>query len=117
MTTPADMDTSALIGTPTAASLPPNSFDFLPDVHALIQRVFNDELDPKNVEREAALIRHKIKTARNLVAQLPEVDKSVEQLSAEIQTLEDRISKQRGMLSEVASMPAVQEMMRRQEAS
>jgi hypothetical protein len=97
----------------TDSPIPPNAFDFLPDLHALLQRVFSDELDPKDVAHESNQIRLKIAKARNLVANLPDVDKSPEEQSAEIKILEERIAKQRAMLKGVAQLDVVKDQVSR----
>jgi hypothetical protein len=111
MTTPVPLSaTSATHNFPESSTLPPNAFDFVADLHALIYRVFNDELDIKDIAQEANRIRLKIQTARGLVAQLPEVDRTQEEQQEEIRALEEKIAKQRQVLKEVSELPAVTEI-------
>ena len=88
-------------------SLPPNAFDFVADTHALILRVFNDELDIKDIAQEANRIRLKIQLARQAVAGLPDVERGMEEQMEEIRELEERIRRQRGVLKEVGGLGAV----------
>lgn len=111
MTTPVPL--SATSGThtfPEVTTLPPNSFDFIPDLHALLLRVYNDELDVKDIHQEANRIRMKIQTARSLVAQLPEVDRTEEEQREEIRALEEKIAKQREVLKSAAELQVVKEV-------
>jgi len=90
-------------------TIPPNAFDLLPDLHALLQRVYTDDLDPASVSHESNFLRLKIAKARQLVASLPEVDKTLSQQQEEIAKLEERIARQREMLMAVAEMAVVKE--------
>jgi hypothetical protein len=103
MTTPS-LDLSAAT---VVAPLPPNAFDFLPEFHVLIQRVYTDDIDPKEIAHESNRIRLKIGKARALVSGLPEVDKTLEQQRAEIAALKDHIARQRSVLKEAARMDVV----------
>ncbi|KAF8250285.1 hypothetical protein K440DRAFT_542107, partial [Wilcoxina mikolae CBS 423.85] len=97
---------------PDESPIPPNAFDFLPDLHTLLQRVYSDELDPKDVAHESNQIRLKIAKARNLVAALPDVDKSPEEQQAEIKALQERIAKQKQMLMEMGNLEVVKKAAR-----
>ncbi|KAI5806181.1 RNA polymerase II transcription mediator complex subunit 9-domain-containing protein [Geopyxis carbonaria] len=111
MSTPNPLATAAAIQ--AAAPIPPNAFDFLPDLHVLLQRVYNDELDPKDVTHEANRIRLKIQKARNIVAELPQVNLTLEDQQKEIKELEEHIAKQRQILKSVAELDIVQEVVKR----
>jgi hypothetical protein len=102
---------------PDESPIPPNAFDFLPDLHTLFQRVYADELDPKDVAHESNQIRLKIAKARNLVAGLPDVDKSLEEEQAEIKALEEKIAKQRAMLKEIGELEVVKNAAEKSERS
>ncbi|KAA8913929.1 RNA polymerase II transcription mediator complex subunit 9-domain-containing protein [Sphaerosporella brunnea] len=90
--------------------IPPNAFDFVPDLHELIQRVYSDEIDAKDIAHESNALRLKIAKARNLVASLPDANKSAEEQRAEIRALEERIAKQRLMLTSVAELDVVKDL-------
>lgn len=96
--------------TTVPTSLPANAFDFLPDLHALLQRVFNDELDPKDVAHESSRIRLKMERARVMVSELPDVDRSLEEQKKEIRELEEKIERQRGIMRAVSRMEVVTEI-------
>jgi len=100
---------------------PPCAFDFLPPLHHLLSRLLlppadqtppathplapsNQPLEPKDVAKEAARIKQMIQNARLAVAQLPDVDRTVEEQKAEIRELEGRIERQREVLREVAGV-------------
>lgn len=110
---------SASAAAPSAAaaaaptSLPANAFDFLPDLHALLQRVSNDELDPKDVAHESSRIRLKMERARVMVSELPGVDRSLEEQKKEIRELEEKIERQRGIMTAVSRMEVVTEVVQR----
>lgn len=91
-------------------SLPANAFDFLPDLHALLQRVFNDELDPKDVAHESSRIRLKMERARVMVSELPDVDRSLDEQKKEIRELEEKIEQQRGIMRAISKMEVVTEI-------
>ncbi|KAF8533449.1 RNA polymerase II transcription mediator complex subunit 9-domain-containing protein [Trichophaea hybrida] len=97
---------------PDESLIPPNAFDFLPDLHNLLQRVYSDEIDPKDVAHESNQIRLKIAKARNLVAVLPDVDKSLEEQQADIKALQERIAKQKQMLVEMGNLEVVKKATR-----
>ncbi|KAL7270767.1 hypothetical protein RUND412_006517 [Rhizina undulata] len=114
MTTPGGSASQNPISTlPSPTTLPSTAFDFLPDLHALIQRVANDELDAKDIAHESSRIRLKIQRARAMVAELPKVDKSLEEERKEIRELEERIARQKEMISSLKDMEVVQEVVRR----
>lgn len=94
-------------------SLPANAFDFLPDLHALLQRVFNDELDPKDVAHESSQIRLKLERARVMVAELPDVDKSLDEQKKEIKELEEKIERQKSIMRAVSQMDVITEIVKR----
>ena len=93
------------------AQIPPNAFDFIPDMFALINRVFGDELDPKDIIRESNHILLNLNKARELVANLPSVEKSLEEQYEAEKALEERIALQRKMLKEVAEMGEVKDVL------
>lgn len=97
----------------TPASLPANAFDFLPDLHALLQRVYNDELDPKDVAHESSRIRLKMERARIMVSELPDVDRSLDEQKKEIRELEEKIERQRNIMRAVSRMEVVTEVVQR----
>jgi hypothetical protein len=94
-------------------SLPPNAFDFILELKELLQRVFNDEIDMKDVDPAANHIRRQIAKTKGLVAKLPDVDKSLEEQRAEIKALEERIAKQRAVFTNVAKLDVIREQVER----
>jgi len=54
------------------------------------------------VAKEAARIKQMIQNARLAVAELPDMDRTIEEQEAEMRELEERIEKQRDGLREVA---------------
>lgn len=100
---------------PKPPSLPPNAFDFVPEISLILHKLFNDEIDPKAVNTEANAVRRKIQKARVLVAELPDAHKSLDELKAEAAELKERIKKQREMLKSMAAMEAVQEVVKKAE--
>jgi RNA polymerase II transcription mediator complex subunit 9 len=97
----------------TPVFLPTNAFDFLPDLHALLLRASRDELDQKDVDHESSHIRLKIEKARAMVANLPDMDRTVAEQKREIQELEERIEKQRAMIKGVVEMQVVKDIIRK----
>ncbi|MCJ1250261.1 hypothetical protein MMC30_007487 [Trapelia coarctata] len=114
---------SATSPSPQPSTLPPPcTFDFLPPLHHLLSRLLlpplnpgdqatpaanplapsNQPLEPKDVARETARIKQMIQNARLAVAELPDIDRTIEEQKAEIRELEERISRQREVLKEVA---------------
>jgi len=91
-------------------SIPPNAFDFIADLQALIQRVVNEEMDPKELAHQSNPIRIKIQKARSHVSSLPDIDRTMEDQQKEIEELEDRIERQREMLRSVAELDVVKEV-------
>ncbi|KAI5855456.1 hypothetical protein BZA05DRAFT_333985 [Tricharina praecox] len=91
--------------------IPPNAFDFIPDMAALINRVFSDELDPKDIIRESNHILLNLNKARELIANLPSVEKTLEEQYEAEKALEERIALQRKMLKEVAEMAEVKDVL------
>ena len=85
---------------------PPQTFDILPDIYALISRLqplqasqpTNDSqpaIEPlalKDLPAAAVPIKQKIQRARVAVQSLPDVDRKVEQQEAEIKMLKTRIA-------------------------
>lgn len=105
-----DAPTELLSETAAPTSLPADAFDFLPDLHALLQRVFNDELDPKDVAHESSRIRLKMEKARVMVSELPDVNRSLEEQKKEIRELEEKIERQGGIMRAVSKMEVVTEI-------
>ncbi|KAF8444299.1 RNA polymerase II transcription mediator complex subunit 9-domain-containing protein [Terfezia claveryi] len=89
---------SAPIHTPTPS--PPNTFDFLPPLHSLINKVHADELPPQDLSHQANPIRVKLAKARQLVLDLPDMSRSIGEQKEEIRELEERIEKQRRVIRE-----------------
>lgn len=97
---------------------PPCTFDFLPPLHHLLSRLLlpplnppeqvpsaphplapsSQPLEPKDVAKEAARIKQMIQNARLAVAELPDMDRTIEEQEAEMRELEERIEKQRDVL-------------------
>ncbi|RPA95977.1 hypothetical protein L873DRAFT_1812063 [Choiromyces venosus 120613-1] len=104
---------SIVTSNPPPEFLPANAFDFIPDLHALLLRVSREELELKDVDHESSHIRLKMEKARAMVANLPDVDRSLEEQKKEIRDLEERIEKQRGMIKAVVEMQIVKDIIRR----
>jgi len=98
---------------PGGAQIPPNAFDFVSDMHALISKIYNDELDPKDIIRESSHIFLKLNKARELVANLPSIEKTLEEQHETEKALEEHIAKQREELKAAAEMSEVQEVLLR----
>ena len=83
---------------------PPQTFDILPEIYALIVRLqlpssaptdpstsqTNDSLSPKDLPAAAVTVKLKIQKARAAVQALPDVGRTVEEQEQEIKALESR---------------------------
>jgi soluble cytochrome b562 len=101
---------------PVESTIPPNQFDLLPDLYALLQRVYNDDLDAKDIGTESNALRLKISKARTLLANLPDIQKTRQEQREEMDELVERIKKQRQMLKEIGELEAVKEAVERSRA-
>ncbi|CCX16449.1 RNA polymerase II transcription mediator complex subunit 9-domain-containing protein [Pyronema domesticum] len=101
---------------PTESTIPPNQFDLLPDLYTLLQRVYNDDLDAKDIGTESNALRLKISKARTLLANLPDIQKTRQEQREEMDELVERIKKQRQMLKEIGELDAVKEAVERSRA-
>ncbi|MCJ1375882.1 hypothetical protein MMC20_007120 [Loxospora ochrophaea] len=89
---------------------PPQTFDILPPLHALLGRLLPPPdstssapaLSPKDLATEAAAIKIKIQKARAAVQGLPDVERTIEEQQEEIRELEDKISGLKGALARIA---------------
>ncbi|KAF8423863.1 RNA polymerase II transcription mediator complex subunit 9-domain-containing protein [Tirmania nivea] len=79
---------------------PPNTFDFLPPLHSLISKVYADDLPPQGLSDQANPIRIKLVKARQLVLDLPDMSRSIDEQKEQIRELEERIEKQRRVIRE-----------------
>jgi hypothetical protein len=94
---------------PGGTQIPPNAFDFVADIHELVSKVYHGDLKPKDVPRESSKIVLKLNKARELVANLPSIEKTLdEQLDTE-KKLRERIAEQREGLKAAAEMNEVRE--------
>lgn len=90
-------------------SLPaPQQFDFVPPLHALVARVHNDELDPKDLSHQANPIRVKVAKARQLVAELPDIARGIAAQQDEIRALEHRLNMQRRVIADALAVVRAQ---------
>lgn len=94
----------------------PEVFDIVPALHELLSRMLpptedlsrppsysnQPTLSPQYLQAEASSIRSKIRKAREAVAALPDVDRSIEQQEEEITMLTEKIEKQRRVLRALA---------------
>jgi predicted RNase H-like nuclease (RuvC/YqgF family) len=103
---------------------PPQTFDILPALHELLARIdhtttstdlTNQEpadpsdigalyselqpLEPKDLPTEVLEIKRKIRRALKELEKLPDMERSVEEQSEEIQALESRIARQKEMVT------------------
>ncbi|KAM5435143.1 hypothetical protein MferCBS31731_006440 [Microsporum ferrugineum] len=110
---------------------PPQTFDILPPLHALLARLLSnpstsfatgqpgesglsqsteqtpgggiaslDGLDPKSLLTGASAVKIRIQKARNAVEELPDIDRTIAEQEEEIQQLERRIAKLKGVMDE-----------------
>ncbi|KZF24536.1 hypothetical protein L228DRAFT_98734 [Xylona heveae TC161] len=100
---------------PSSRLPPPQTFDILPPLHALLSRLappttttaaaaageYADQppLEPHQLAAEASAIKIRIQKARAAVQSLPDMSRSVEEQEAEIRQLEERVRKQREVLT------------------
>jgi RNA polymerase II transcription mediator complex subunit 9 len=121
--TPSNAQTPAPEAEEDVAHLPPpNTFDFIPPLHALLSRLLlpsagiahgdgtagagedaaalsgPGHLDIQQLGAASSGIKVKIQKARNAVKDMPDVDRSIEDQEEEIEALEERIAKMRAML-------------------
>ena len=90
----------------------PETFDFVPNLHELLSRLVahsdnlsqpatyphQPPLSPQQLQAEVSGIRNMIRRARQAVAALPDVDKSVVQQEEEIAALRTKIERQKRVL-------------------
>ncbi|KAH7138225.1 RNA polymerase II transcription mediator complex subunit 9-domain-containing protein [Dendryphion nanum] len=109
---PTGSATPALPPQPSVPALPPPAtFDILPDLHRLLNRLLaastqapaptptpgqpvddDGPLDLKNLASEAQKLRNKIQRAQRAVMALPDIDRTTEDQEEEIEHLEARIA-------------------------
>jgi len=120
---------------PSPPSLPPSdAFDFLPLTYDLLARllptaatsssnlpsIINNSsnnnsskppghLEPKDVGTEASRIRLKIQKARALVADLPDISRSIGEQEVEISELREKVRRQREILGGIRDLQVVKE--------
>ncbi|KAF7505525.1 hypothetical protein GJ744_000687 [Endocarpon pusillum] len=106
--------------TSTVPFPPPQTFDILPQIYDLVTRLphaslvaqtttststphpsITDPLDPKDLPQAAVPIKLKIQKARAAVSAMPDVGRSIEEQGDEIQELQKRIGRLRGVLGEL----------------
>lgn len=94
----------------------PETFDILPALHELLSRLIpqsedisrpatyskQQSLAPQQLQAEASVIRSKIRRAREAVAALPDIDRSIAQQEEEIKELRAQIERQRRVLQRLA---------------
>ncbi|KAJ4318247.1 hypothetical protein N0V94_004529 [Neodidymelliopsis sp. IMI 364377] len=93
---------------------PPTTFDILPDLHKLLQRLLDTAPTPapaqtgadgpleiQHVATAASDIRLKIQRAQRVVMALPEMDRTCEDQEEEIEDLEARIARLKASLREL----------------
>ncbi|KAK9375310.1 uncharacterized protein V1513DRAFT_44282 [Lipomyces chichibuensis] len=82
-----------------------SDFDFLPDLLELFERVCDGSLQPKDLHNEAGRLRIRISRARSLLTQVIVADDAgVDEQTATIEKLKDKIAKKRYLLSKVAEL-------------
>lgn len=116
------------VNSPTSILPPPQTFDILPPLHALLSRIpisslfdtpylvssldsaelqdqgayHNQEiLEIGSLATEAAAIKIRIQKARTAVAALPDVDRTVEEQNVEILELESRVRELRDVMKDM----------------
>ncbi|KAI9777685.1 MAG: hypothetical protein M1839_008604 [Geoglossum umbratile] len=83
---------------------PPQTFDILAPLHALLSKLLPaapdapPSLDPQHLATEAGAIKLRLRAARVAVEALGDMDRSVEEQEEEIKTLEEKCEKQREVL-------------------
>lgn len=122
---PTGSATPALVPQPSASPLPPPAtFDFLPDLHRLLNRLLaassqgpaptstpglsvdeDGPLELKNLASEAQKLRNKIQRAQRAVLALPDIDRTIEDQEDEIQDLEARIAGLKSALQRLGQSP------------
>ncbi|KAI9822421.1 MAG: hypothetical protein M1827_000140 [Pycnora praestabilis] len=101
--------------TPLATSQPPSlpppqTFDILPPLHALISRLIpsaspspdQQPLEPQHLATEASAIKIRIQKAKAAVEALADIDRTIAEQDEEIKELEQRISSQKEVLKDLA---------------
>ncbi|KAK9487663.1 hypothetical protein V1527DRAFT_460188, partial [Lipomyces starkeyi] len=80
-----------------------SDFDFLPDLLELFERVCDGSLQPKDLHNEAGRLRIRISRARSLLTQVVVADDAgIDEQTATVEELKDKIAKKRYLLSRVA---------------
>ncbi|KAK9329441.1 hypothetical protein V1520DRAFT_343382 [Lipomyces starkeyi] len=80
-----------------------SDFDFLPELLELFERVCEGALQPKDLHNEAGRLRIRISRARSLLTQFVVADDAgIDEQTATIEELKDKIAKKRYLLSRVA---------------
>ena len=108
---------------PAVPALPPSTFDFLPDLHRILNRLLSTPaqppgaaptpgqpatdgpLDIQQISTAATEVKLKLQKARKAVMALPDIDRSVEDQQDEIDFLEARIAKLKAALEDLAKPP------------
>ncbi|EWC44580.1 hypothetical protein DRE_06661 [Drechslerella stenobrocha 248] len=111
---------SILAGPAPPTFPPPETFDFIPQTHDLLQRLLPAAeqspgatanglapLEPKDVDAEASRIRLKIQKARAIISEMPDIERTIDEQEEEIKALEAKIKKQKEVLGGVRHLKAV----------
>ncbi|KAK3207490.1 hypothetical protein GRF29_103g1139161 [Pseudopithomyces chartarum] len=117
---PTGTATPAPASLPAVPALPPSTFDFLPDLHRILNRLLSTSaqppgaaptpgqpavdgpLDIQQISTAATEVKLKLQKARKVVMALPDIDRSIEDQQDEIDFLEARISKLKAALQDLA---------------
>ncbi|KAF3906467.1 hypothetical protein ABW20_dc0106145 [Dactylellina cionopaga] len=119
----ASVTPSHLLTTPSPPTFPPpETFDFIPNTHDLLQRLLPPNsannatqstsltpLEPKDVDAEASRIRIKIQKARAILNDMPDITRSIEQQEEEVKALEEKIRRQREVLGRIRELKVVRD--------
>jgi hypothetical protein len=98
----------------------PNTFDLLPPLHDILLRVLDapadpslaaagqpdsqGPLEPARLPDATLTLKRKIQKAREAVERIPDVGRTVEEQEEEIQALEERVKRLRGVLESLGKM-------------
>ena len=101
--------TQPILPAPTPAAVlaalpPPQTFDFIPQIHALVARLLLDPADKnalmaKDLVGEITVVKRQIAHAKGVLQGLPDIGRSIGEQEKEIEKAKARVERLRGLIA------------------
>ncbi|RPA73233.1 hypothetical protein BJ508DRAFT_419114 [Ascobolus immersus RN42] len=98
MSPPTNPLTQQTLLPPPLPSLSPETLTIVPPIHSLLAPLTLDTLDAKHFQHQATIVKLRIGKLKQAIAQLPDAEKSLEELRQEVEEAERRVGKMREVL-------------------